>query len=1106
MNMSFYFQEPLSKIREKNPKYSTIRGLAKTTLKNVTKVTGYHPKKRKTNKYFVPNMMPTQGRLSIAEMTNHENGRIREEGEDGSEGDLPMHIALPHSSASSNSHKSLERLVERIYFRDWVRLGLVSGDLPLKNYHQQQQHHLQYFQGGGNSSESSFRVTTVNSRYSLTPSYPALLLVPSRINDQSLKRYVRCHKHGRFPTITWRHPHTHALLLRGAGFHSRGVVGNIIRRHQQQSDGQNDGGMGGVTGSVSGQNSELASSIEAELYSAAIIQITPRALIKPEAMSRMMSGSQLSINSLVMAGGGGGNVMTDYLPSGGHSGNYSATLTPNTVRKYNPIISKAMDTLTRSAAPPKFSRISLSSLKGNKQHIGGSQSSLASSTVSSYRGNNSRLAVADPLESPGGEVGSGLNSFLQRTALYIFCDKNHSKGLVKLESHPKTELIPVDYPEPRRIRASFKKLMRACVSSTPPVRPDQSFLKQVEASEWLPCLQMIMQVAGAVVDLLDIQRASVSVCLEEGWDVTCQITSLALVCLDPFYRTIEGFRVLVEKEWLSLGHRFNHRSNLSAPNQDAGYTPIFLQFLDAVHQIHAQFPEAFEFNQYYIKFLAFHHVSCRFRTFLLDCEQQRHEFGFFAEKRQATPRGGATDSHSSDEELNLLHGGAGSSSSSSHIGISIFDYIELHASRSTIFYNFAFSRDVAGKVLRPFSHISDLHVWDYFVQEELKHGPSYDLELYQQDLRQTECLTSDSTSLCAASASGGREVATFGHDCLHRTVPNGFSYLLAEVQRLEAELGHFSNRWHAHWEQAEDALPPSPEQEKQVTHDPVIPMTPSVSAKHHGRLMHKRSTMELILKGKIGAAGTAGGAGGSAGAPGINYAHSHRFERYHYSTPTSCEVCSSLLWGPVRTGLRCADCGYNCHEKCKENVPKACSKLYKSGGLAAKDVTSENLAAAAGSVADQDGGVSTGGAGRFSAGGFLGGRGLIEDEDGGDIFRQFSPTASDENSQIICQGYLHKRANFKIKGWRQRWFVLDATKHQLRYYDTREDFHCKGHVDLSDVTKILEGTSTPTGAPRKAEDGCFFELETLRRTFCFCAENRQAAAEWINKIQSCLST
>lgn len=59
-----------------------------------------------------------------------------------------------------------------------------------------------------------------------------------------------------------------------------------------------------------------------------------------------------------------------------------------------------------------------------------------------------------------------------------------------------------------------------------------------------------------IADRLESGKTSVVVHCSDGWDRTAQLTSLAMLMLDSHYRTIKGFEVLLEKEWMSFGHRF----------------------------------------------------------------------------------------------------------------------------------------------------------------------------------------------------------------------------------------------------------------------------------------------------------------------------------------------------------------------------------------------------------------------------------------------------------------------------------------------------------------------------------------------------------------------
>lgn len=68
--------------------------------------------------------------------------------------------------------------------------------------------------------------------------------------------------------------------------------------------------------------------------------------------------------------------------------------------------------------------------------------------------------------------------------------------------------------------------------------------------------QLILAGALRIADKVESGKTSVVVHCSDGWDRTAQLTSLAMLMLDGYYRTIRGFEVLVEKEWLSFGHRF----------------------------------------------------------------------------------------------------------------------------------------------------------------------------------------------------------------------------------------------------------------------------------------------------------------------------------------------------------------------------------------------------------------------------------------------------------------------------------------------------------------------------------------------------------------------
>lgn len=128
----------------------------------------------------------------------------------------------------------------------------------------------------------------------------------------------------------------------------------------------------------------------------------------------------------------------------------------------------------------------------------------------------------------------------------------------------------------------------------------------VSSSKWLHYISCLLKSAVTISEAIEDDRSCLVHC-SDGWDRTPQLVSLVQLMLDPYYRTYDGFRVLVEKEWIEFGHKFADRHGVM-PEDDNSYEkcPIFQQWLDCVYQIVLQHSEAFEFNVVYLVSLLFY--------------------------------------------------------------------------------------------------------------------------------------------------------------------------------------------------------------------------------------------------------------------------------------------------------------------------------------------------------------------------------------------------------------------------------------------------------------------------------------------------------------------
>uniref|UniRef100_A0A8C7ZFG3 phosphatidylinositol-3,5-bisphosphate 3-phosphatase n=1 Tax=Oryzias sinensis TaxID=183150 RepID=A0A8C7ZFG3_9TELE len=210
--------------------------------------------------------------------------------------------------------------------------------------------------------------------------------------------------------------------------------------------------------------------------------------------------------------------------------------------------------------------------------------------------------------------------FDARPNVSALANKMKGGGVESEDAYQNAELVFLDIHNIHVMRESLRKVKEAIY----PNIDDAHWLSNLESTHWLEHIKLILAGALRIADKVESGKTSVVVHCSDGWDRTTQLTSLAMLMLDGYYRTIRGFEILIEKEWLSFGHRFQQRIGHGDKNYtDAERSPVFVQFVDCVWQLTRQFPSAFEFNEYFLITILEHLFSCLFGTFLCNCEQQR---------------------------------------------------------------------------------------------------------------------------------------------------------------------------------------------------------------------------------------------------------------------------------------------------------------------------------------------------------------------------------------------------------------------------------------------------------------------------------------------------
>lgn len=453
------------------------------------------------------------------------------------------------------------------------------------------------------SVDRGWRISTINKDYSFSATYPAVLVVPSRISDNTLKYAGPYRSRARIPVLTYLHSLNNCSITRSSQ-PCVGVIGN--KRSKQDEALVSASFSANATVEFNGLDTPVTESMEPSPSSSQV--------------DLQREGGVLDVDTLETS------LFEDELIIKG-DGMYDAQT-------------------------------------GKRLIYGAQQSNLIV---------DARPTLNAVVNQASGKGSENMNNYKCAKKAYLHIDNIH----VMRDS----------------LNTIIEALKDSDVSS---LQPNRELLIK---SGWLRHIKGILDGSALIARQVGVYHAHVLIHCSDGWDRTSQLSALSQIMLDPYFRTLEGFMVLVEKDWLSFGHMFAQRSgplnhdnwfvtegdtlasttiqpgesegrvgeavenawgglkrfvnrnrgtdstdtsddhgnsddvpkdtkadakaNEGAATKPSEISPVFHQFLDATYQLLRQHPTRFEFNERFLRRLLYHLYAGQYGTFLWNSEKAR---------------------------------------------------------------------------------------------------------------------------------------------------------------------------------------------------------------------------------------------------------------------------------------------------------------------------------------------------------------------------------------------------------------------------------------------------------------------------------------------------